>query len=180
MTLVEINKRLVRDVFLKTELLLNEGEKEIFEYDIQAFMFLFLKRFLKGSNYTAGREKVSKVDCVIFENTVTPNTPVCFYEIKTYFKAHETIQVAHFEQDLDKLASLIKQHSGTKGLFITAGLTAKYTDKNAETLPFIKAHLDTNRIWQERTLPSGITIHLKPSVKEIRGLCNVMTWEVKL
>jgi hypothetical protein len=50
MTLVEINKKLVRDVFLKIELLLNEGEKEIFEYDIQAFMFLFLKRFLKGSN----------------------------------------------------------------------------------------------------------------------------------
>ncbi|WP_394158432.1 hypothetical protein [Vibrio campbellii] len=180
MTLVEINKKLVRNVFLNTELLLNEGEKEIFEYDIQAFMFLFLKRYLKGSSYTAGREKVSKVDCVIFDNTTKPLKPVCFYEIKTYFKSHENIQVAHFDNDLDKLASLIQEHNDTKGLFITAGLTEKYKSTSVSALPFIKAHLDTDRKWQSRKLPSGITVDLRPSVKETRGLCSVMTWEVKL
>ncbi|MGL6495474.1 hypothetical protein ACSZNT_11125 [Aeromonas veronii] len=180
MTLVKINKKLVRNIFLNTELLLNEGEREIFEYDIQAFMFLFLKRYLKGSSYTTGREKVSKVDCVIFNNTMAEPNPVCFYEIKTYFKSHEKIKAKHFDNDLDKLASLIKKHSDTKGLFITAGLANKYKKASELELPFIKEHLDNSRTWQSRKLPSGITIKLRPSVKEIHGLCNVITWEVKL
>lgn len=176
--LTDINKKLVRNVFLNTELLLNEGEKEIFEYDIQAFMFLFLKRHLKGTNYTAGREKVSKVDCVIFDNTGGSSIPACFYEIKTYFKSHEKIQGSDFDNDLDKLASLITKHRDTKGIFITAGLTEKYNDPVVSALPFIKAHLNNQRAWQSRSLPSGITVRLRPSTKEVNGLCNVMTWEV--
>ncbi|MFB2859894.1 hypothetical protein ACE1BV_03450 [Aeromonas hydrophila] len=176
--LIEINKKLVRNVFLNTELLLNEGEKEIFEYDIQAFMFLFLKRHLKGTSYTAGREKVSKVDCVIFYNKGKNSIPACFYEIKTYFKSREKIQESDFDNDLDKLANLIATHSDTKGIFITAGLTAKYNNTAASRLPFIEAHLKNDRTWQSRKLPSGITVKLRPSTKEVHGLCNVMTWEV--
>ncbi|OJI53899.1 hypothetical protein [Vibrio vulnificus] len=177
MSLVDINKKLVRNVFLNTELLLNEGEDQIFEYDIQAYMFLFLKRFLKGTGRTAGREMVQKVDCVIFDHN---NVPECFYEIKTYFKAREVILQKHFEDDIDKLAKLLQLHSNATAMFITAGLTKKYTDNKAAKLAYIGEHLSNNSSWHNLTTTSGIDIKLRPSVKETRGLCNVMTWEIML
>ncbi|CAH6936677.1 conserved hypothetical protein [Vibrio chagasii] len=177
MSLVDINKKLVRNVFLNTELLLNEGEDQIFEYDIQAYMFLFLKRYLKGSGLTAAREKVQKVDCVIFDSN---GYPECFYEIKTYFKAHEVILEKHFEDDIDKLAQLLQTHSRSKAIFITAGLTEKYVDSHASKLAYIGEHLNNKRSWHKLRTTSGIDIKLRPSVKELRGLSNVMTWEIVL
>ncbi|WP_434528245.1 hypothetical protein [Vibrio sp. K4] len=177
MDLIEINEKLVRNVFLNTELLLNEGENQIFEYDIQAYMFLFLKRYLKGSARSAGREKVQKVDCVIFDIN---DDPECFYEIKTYFKDHEVILEKHFEDDIDKLAKLLQTHPNAKAMFITAGLTKKYTDHHAAKLAYIAEHLNNVRRWHPLKTTSGIDIKLRPSVKERRGLCNVMTWEIVL
>jgi hypothetical protein len=138
----EINKRMVRNVFLNTEILLNEGETEIFEYDIQAYMFLFFRTFLRSYDYTAGREKLGKVDCVLFKKN---NKPVIFYEIKTYFKESERIQESHFKKDIQKLAELIKKNPGTKGYFFTSGLTKKFKEDDAIKLPFIAAHLNNDK-----------------------------------
>jgi hypothetical protein len=172
-----INKLMVRNVFLNTEILLNEGETEIFEYDIQAYMFLFLRTFLRSYEYTAGREKAGKVDCVLFgKNT----KPVVFYEIKTYFKESEKIKESHFVNDIEKLAELIKNNVGSKGYFFTSGLTKKFQEGDAMKLPFIAAHVHNSRKWSDLTLANGDIVRLRPSVKECNGQSNTMTWEVVL
>ena len=173
----EINKRMVRNVFLNTEILLNEGETQIFEYDVQAFMFQFFRTFLRTYNYKAGREKEGKVDCVLYDDN---ENPVVYYEIKTYFKEREKIQVEHFEKDIDKLADLISRNPGARGFFFTSGLTKKYKEGDASKLPFISAHIDNVRSWPKLNLASGKIVTLRPSVKEIKGQSNTMTWEVLL
>ena len=173
----EINKRMVRNVFLNTEILLNEGETQIFEYDIQAYMFLFFRTFLRSFDYTAQREKAGKVDCVLYNSR---NKPVVYYEIKTYFKEHEQIQVSHFEKDIEKLADLIKENPGSKGYFFTSGLTKKYTNDNASKLSFIASHLSNSKELTEIKLNNDVVVYLRPSVKECRGQSNTMTWEVLL
>lgn len=173
----EINKRMVRNVFLNTEILLNEGETEIFEYDIQAYMFLFFRTFLRSYDFTAGREKAGKVDCVLFDQN---KTPVVFYEIKTYFKDSERIQENHFKKDIEKLAELIRDNPGSKGYFFTSGLTKKFTEGDVQKLPFISAHLNNDRKWPKLTLENGEEVSLRPSVKECNGQSNTMTWEIVL
>lgn len=116
--LTEIHKRMVRNVFLNTEILLNEGEKNIFEYDIQAFMFLFFRAYLRSFDCWAGREKEGKVDCVIYNKN---DSPIIFYEIKTYFKEHESIKVEHFQNDIEKLAKLVKKIPVQEGIFLRRG-----------------------------------------------------------
>lgn len=136
--LIDIHKRMVRNVFLNAELLLNEGEKEIFEYDIQAFMYLFFRNYLKPFNFKAGREKHQKVDCVIYAD----DSPVVFYEIKTYFKDRETIKTKDFINDISKIASLLKANNGSKGYFFTIGMTKKY--ESNIILPIVKTTIIKN------------------------------------
>lgn len=177
MCINDINKKMVRNVFLNTEILLNEGENEIFEYDIQAYMFLFFRSFLRSFKFTAGREKAGKVDCVLFDEN---SNPVVFYEIKTYFKGNESIRQEHFDKDINKLASLIKKNENSRGYFFTSGLTKKYDTDEAKKLPFIASHMRGERDWSDYVIDDGTNIKLRPSVKEVRGLCNTMTWEIKL
>jgi len=177
----EINKRMIRNVFLNTEILINEGEKEIFEYDIQAFMFLFLKRFLKGTNLTVGREKAGKVDCVVFEKSSDggDDTPIVYYEIKTYFKSHEAVKQNDFNKDIEKLAELVSKNSKSSGYFFTAGLTAKFKNEGeVKALPFIASHLNNEKTWAEWKLPNDKIVKLKPGRKEYRGTCTIMMWKI--
>ena len=175
MDINDLNKRMVRNVFLNIELLLNESENEISEYDIQAFMFLFFRKFLKNTDFNISRESHGKVDCVI-ENEKT--NKIIFYEIKTYFKGNESVNEKDFINDIRKLYSLINKNNNSKAYFFTAGLTNKYY-KEIESLSFIKNHIENKKDWKRIDIVEGDSIILRPSVKEINGMSNVMTWEIK-
>ena len=46
----DIHRGIIRNIALNIELLLNEKDHEISEYDVQAFMATFLRRFLKNTD----------------------------------------------------------------------------------------------------------------------------------
>jgi hypothetical protein len=176
MNKVEIHKRMIRNVFLNLEILLNDKIKTISEYDVQSFMFLFFTRFLANSEFTVDREKSGKVDCVLFNSGVETS----FYELKTYFKSNERFAEKHFRDDVKKLAGLVKKKKQTNGYFVIAALRSKLETKTAQENIAVKAHIDGDRKWKKYDLGDGASVRLRPSVKERKGLCCVMSWEVKL
>lgn len=176
MKISKINEKMVRNVFLNTEILINEDDTEIFEYDIQNYMFQFFRRYLKGTPYSVAREKTGKVDCVLYEDAI----PKVFYEIKTYFKNSEQIRISQVNKDLQKLSDLIKTHSGSVGYFFTSGLRSKYENSNGMAIPFIKSRIEKNTKWFSYQLPSTQKIRLRPSRWEKHGRNYTMTWEVKI
>lgn len=176
MNIATINQKMMRNVFLNTEILLNEDENEIFEYDIQAFMFLFFRRYLKRTEFHAEREKEGKVDCVLFKN----DKPVVFYEIKTYFKSREQIKKSHIDHDLRKLADLLERNQHAIGYFFTSGLKAKYTNTYGQRIEFINNRLKGLQTWEPYKIPDGKKVRLRPSRYQPHGVGITMAWEVKL
>ena len=60
-----LRERMVKNVFLNVELMLNDGVREISEYGLQRLMFLFFRRDLANTAANADREKNGKVECVV-------------------------------------------------------------------------------------------------------------------
>jgi hypothetical protein len=87
MNLTDLHKRMVRNIFLNVELLLNDDVDDLSEYDVQGLMFFYLRRALLNTTATAERERKGKVDCVVYDN----GDPVLLYEMKTYYKKHEKL-----------------------------------------------------------------------------------------
>lgn len=62
----DLHARMIRDLFLRIEILINDRIMELSEYDIQSLMFLYFRRQLNSkAGYQAEREKNGKVDCVL-------------------------------------------------------------------------------------------------------------------
>lgn len=176
MNLTELHEKAVRNVFLNVELLLNDGIRDISEYDIQSLLFLHFRRSLVHTNAHADREKEGKVDCVLFYT----DEPVVFYEIKTYFKKKEKLQKSNFDHDIDKMAELLTKHPNARGYVFVAGAKSKFSKEALDDFAFVSAHLrDGKRNWRSYKLNSGETIRLRPSQKQHRGQGVVITWEVK-
>jgi hypothetical protein len=108
------------------------------------------------------------------------NAPVVFYEIKTYFKKNEKVLKRHFDNDLKKLASRLKTHSGTRGFFIIAGAKRKIRDVEPNQLRFVQEHLgQQHRRWVDYAADTGRNpIRLRPSKIERQRRSVVLTWEV--
>jgi len=68
----DIHKRILRNIALNIELLINDRDVDISEYDAQAFMALFLRRNLKNTEYKIRRESFGKYDCVIANKEIMP------------------------------------------------------------------------------------------------------------
>lgn len=177
MQIIAQHERMVRNVFLNVELMLNDNIRELSEYDIQGLLFLAFRTALANTDAHADREKSGKVDCVVFEGA----KPRVFYEIKTYFKDHEKVRKKDFDHDLEKIRNSIKAHPGARGFFFMAGAKAKFTDSALSEFPFVKRHLNQqDRTWVKYQLTSGGTLRLRPSQKQHHGRSVVVTWEVKV
>ena len=74
----DLHYRLLKNIALKVELLYNDNDKEISEYDIQSFMSLFLRRNLDRNVLIVHRESFGKFDCAIAKKK--NNKPIILYE----------------------------------------------------------------------------------------------------
>lgn len=174
--IADIHDRMVRNVFLNIELLLNDDVRSLSEYDVQAFVFLFFARKLWNTRHRTEREREGKVDCVLYEG----DSPRAFYEIKTYFKENEWLSKAHFDKDIHKMASLLASNSNASGYILVAGAKSKFKDEELGDFEFIAKHLrQDDRAWYPYQLPTGQMIRLRPSRKQHRGQSVVISWEVK-
>jgi len=178
MKVTEVHERMVRSVWLENELKLNKNIEELSEYDVQDDMFLAFDASLKNTGAYPRRERAGKVDCVLYEG----DSPKVFYEIKTYFKENEQVLKKHFDDDLQKLASRLKRHSGTRGFFFIAGTKRKIRDLEPQQLRFVQEHLGRqHRRWVDYPATTGgDPIRLRPSKMERQGRSVVMTWEVMI
>ena len=178
MEIIKLHERMVRNLFLNVELMLNDNVRELSEYDLQGLMFLFFRAALANTKGRADREKNGKVDCVLYEN----NAPTALYELKTYFKNHERLTKKHFDKDLKKLADRLQANNGARGFFVIAGAKQKFTDKALQKFQFVKDRLDPKyrkwAVWKWSDTKEKKRIRIRPSQKQHRGRSVVISWEV--
>lgn len=178
-----IHYRLLKNIALNVELLYNDNDKEISEYDIQSFMSLFLRHNLKNTKFVIHRESFGKFDCAIAEKET--NKPVILYELKTFLKEKEKLNTltsyTQIFKDLNKITRKLNNCIDSRGFFV---LTCKKSEieqnKNAfvSDLKFVVNHKENKRTWTEYKSKNGITFKIRPSRKvEIERVC-VMSWEV--
>lgn len=178
MDLLDLHSKMLRNIFLNVELLLNDGISNISEYDLQAFMFLYFRRaVINIDGISAEREKEGKVDCVLLKNGL----PIVFYELKTYFKKNEKLKSKDFDHDIQKIADKLKECPGAKGFIVTSGLKNKFSLTALDKFTWLKERLhDNKRNWVKYLLPSKQWVQLRPSQFQTFGRSLAMTWEVKL
>jgi len=116
----DIHQRMLRNIALNVELLKNDKDRDISEYDIQAFMALFLRKNLLNTGYHLHRESFGKYDCAIAAED--EKNPEILYEIKTYIKPKEHLQTItswkHIEKDFKKLKDGKKKYKNCRTYFI--------------------------------------------------------------
>lgn len=176
MNVVAAHRQMVRNVFLNVELLLNDGIRELSEYDVQGMMFLAFRTALTNSGWRADRETNGKVDCVVFEGT----TPRAHYEIKTYFKPREKLRLVDFQKDLKKLQTSKVRFPGTQAFFFVAASKAKVKESALASIPSLRELVHAEgRVWKVFDLGDDTKVRLRPSRREQYGRSIVITWEVK-
>ena len=177
MNLTDLHQRMVRNIFLNVELLLNDDVGDLSEYDVQGLMFFYLRRALLNTTATAERERNGKVDCVVYDN----NDPVLLYEIKTYYKKHEKLRSSHFDHDLAKLLGLLEKNRRAHAYFLLAGRKSKFTPSSLTQFPWLAQRLHAKRRdWVNYKLPNGTVVRLRPSQMQHYGRGVALTWEVKI
>jgi hypothetical protein len=175
--ITRLHAQMVRNIFLNTELLLNDNIRELSEYDIQGMMFLAFRYSLVGTGLQAARESAGKTDCVLYEE----NTPRVVYEIKTYFKSNERLLEHQFKKDIQKLYSRLVVMERARGYFVVAGKKSKFESATATPFKMVGDHLyKDNRDWVWYDIGESKKVRLRPSKKESYGRSVVLTWEVKV
>lgn len=174
----DIHARMIRDLFLRIELLINDKVTELSEYDIQSLIFLYFRRQLTSrSEYQAAREKNGKVDCVLSKD----EKPILFYEIKTYFKKNETIKEKHFKDDIKKLKNLALENPDARCYFVVAGLKSKFRKLDSKLESFISSHVvKDSKKWLELDFGDNTNSILRPGRKQKAGMSIVVSWQVKI
>jgi hypothetical protein len=175
----KLHEKMIRHTFLRCEQWLNQGQKDIAEYDVQYDIYKFLKYADISSGVTVEREREGKVDLVVKNDKGV----VALIELKSYFKKKEVYKKKeHFEKDLLKLYSLLtslkKPHlKDARAYLIFAGLSKKFRPAISE-----------ERLWAEKAQKrrnfftyhiDGQKINLRPSTAEINGITSVYSWEIK-
>lgn len=173
----DIHHKMTRNVFLNIELLLNDGIGDISEYDVQSFMFMYLKRVLQNTTMDIKREKEGKFDCVIYD----ASRAKYYYEIKSYYKEHEKLNKNDFDKDIKKLKEKISKVEDSRGYMFISGSKKKFNDDILANFNFIHRHLKVgDSHWYDYNLPDGEAVKLRPSRKQHQGRSVLVTWEVKL
>jgi hypothetical protein len=177
MNLTDLHKRMVRNIFLNVELLLNDDVDDLSEYDVQGLMFFYLRRALLNTTATAERERKGKVDCVVYDN----GDPVLLYEMKTYYKKHEKLRSEDFDHDLTKLFDLLAKYSHARAYFLLAGRKSKFTPSSLTQFPWLAQRLHAKRRdWVNFKLRNGTAVRLRPSQMQHYGRGVALTWEVNV
>lgn len=177
MDLTAIHQRMVRNVFLNIEILLNDGVQSLSEYDVQAFAFLYFARALLNTPFRCERERVRRVDCVVYEG----DHPRIFYEMKTYFKPHERMTKSLFDKDIKKMAEILAGHDSASAYFLIAGSREAFANEKLDEFDFISRHLRENdRAWHSYEYEKDRQVRLRPSQKQHRGQSVLITWEIKV
>jgi hypothetical protein len=175
--LTAIHQKMVRNVFLNIEILLNDGVHSLSEYDVQAFAFLYFTRALLNTPLRCERELVRRVDCVVFEG----DQPRIIYEMKTFFKPHERMAKSLFDKDIKKMADLLTKHNSASAYFLIAGSREAFASEKLEEFHFISQHIHENdRTWLSYEYEKDCQVRLRPSQKQHRGQSVLITWEIKI
>ncbi len=168
----DIHPKMIRNLFLNAEIIVNDDDFDISEYDIQAWVYLYLRKKLQNTKYTAKRESNERFDCVIRSNK--SKKPRVYYEMKTYIKPHESPKMPEIKKDVLKLYKAIKG-SKKKGYFILVIAKNKIRRTPNKLPQFIINHYNNDKHWIE---VDGIK--LRPSQKEKNGRLIVLSWEVQI
>lgn len=177
MTYADVHKKMMRYVFLQTELLLNDEILELSEYDIQSLIFTFFRsRLAKFNLVEATRETENRTDIVVHQS----KGKKVYIELKTYFKRGENFQQVHFNDDFKKLLEKVNKEKSIC-YFIIAGHRSKFNESQVQDYDFlIGKYL---RIKEHTTYPLNIddkivNIKIRPSAAESVGECRLWSWEI--
>jgi len=170
-----IHKRALIDIALNVELLLNMNDRNISEYDIQAFMYKFFKTNLLNTKYTMCREIFGKYDCAISD--YTRSVPSVLYEIKTFVKPKEKFPTkSALKKIIKDFKKLYKnKYDNVRCYFV---LVIKKQDikkaNELEGFEWFKLREESNK--KEYKFES---YKIRPSAKEIILNTCVYSWEIK-
>jgi hypothetical protein len=172
-----VHKRMMRYVFLQTELLLNDDILELSEYDIQSMIFAFFRsRLEKYHLEEATRETDNKTDIVINQKSGEK----VYLELKTYFKPHESFRKAHFDSDFRKLLEkAVKEKS--RAYFIIAGSSSKFAENKIKRYAFLHQKYLQNKKKTAYVLAIGdakVEIRIRPSIGQSHGRSRLWSWEI--
>lgn len=175
-----LHYRLLKNIALNVELLYNDNDNEISEYDIQSFMSLFLKHNLKNTEFVIHRESFGKFDCAIAIKKT--KTPVILYELKTFTKEKEKLNTqTSYNKILSDFNKFLKKIEVSEQLRCFFVLVCKESEikKNSfiKDFDFIKQHINNKKSWLY--LGSNKTFRIRPSRKVVIERVRVFSWEVK-
>jgi len=172
----DIHQRLLYDLVLNIEILLNDKDKDISEYDIQAFMVQFLRRNLDKDYFLVHRESFGKYDgSISYKNNTNPNI---LYELKTFIKPHEKLQTKRsyikIKKDFEKLKNGVEKYKECRGYFV---LVCKDSDLTniLDDFKFLKYIVEN----KSKKWISQDGYKLRPSRKVKVGRTFCFSWEVK-
>jgi len=180
----DIHRGIIRNIALNIELLLNENDHEISEYDIQVFMATFLRRFLRNMDFIVHRESHGKYDCVIADKG--SKRPVTLYELKSFIKVKERVltytALKQIEKDFKKLGS--SKHEKVRRYFILACKRGEVVVRREirgdleSRFEWLKDHYLDRRNHHQINI-DDVKYKLRPSRKEKIGRTCVLSWEVE-
>ena len=170
--ILDLQERIMREIVLHIELLLNNKRKDISEYQIQEIILNFLHNNLDKSIFTVTKEKFGKYDIVIEKN----DKPLLLFELKTFVKDKEKLQTnnnyKYIKKDCEKLLKGIEKYK-CRAYFL---LVCKERDlkENKKEFKFVIDRLDNIRKWVVVD-----NIKLRPSRKDKCYNTFAFSWEIK-
>lgn len=175
----DIHFRLLKSIALNVEMLYNDKDSDINEYDVQAFMTSFLRRNLRNTDFIIYRETFGKYDCSIALRKT--KKPQVLYELKTFSKPQEKLNIEtsfkKIQKDIFKLKDGINKYKTARGYFI---LVCQKRDIHKvefiENLKFIGLHSEDSKEW---TTFENEKCKLRPSRKLFLEGVAVFSWEIK-
>jgi len=173
----DLHRRILKHILLSTELLLNLRDRDISEYDVQAFMSSFLKSSLHNTKYKAHRESFGKFDCAISQSDT--KYPIILYEMKTFLKPNEKLLISSAQKkivnDFKKLSKI--KYENTRGYFILLCKRVeleKMGDVKDIGYEWLQNHFHSKKNWYDFG-----EFKLRPSTKEKIFETYALSWEVK-
>ena len=177
----DLHYRLLKNIALNVELLYNDKDTEISEYDIQAVISVFLKKNFLNTEFSINREIFGKFDCAISQKNY--KKPVILYEIKTFSKPKEKLNIESaykkIEKDIIKLKIGINKYNHSRAYLI---IVCKKRDiENVtfiENFNFVNEHINNSKKWITRQI-DNMDIKIRPSRKVLIERVCVYSWEIK-
>ena len=173
----KVHQRMMRYVFLQTELLLNDDINELSEYDIQSMIFTFFRsRLDKYQLLEATREQENRTDIVVHQK----NDARVYLELKTYFKKNKRFKKVDFDHDLSKLLKKAIQEN-SRAYFIIAGISSNFNEDKICKYDFLTGKylkLRDNTTYRFTDKGEEINIDIRPSAGEGYGKSRLWSWEI--